>query len=161
MTTTFRFVAALMAWGLSFPGGSALADLTGTYEGRFKCTAVRNDGSTDKGPSTASTLKIIHHPNDLIDVDIDGTAYCGRVIATQPDKKGVGVFIVVGTNGNPNSYNEIEHITWKLSGKARVKKSGVWVDATQIGQCKGGWGRTSTEPPSGNFGLCNFFVALD
>ena len=55
------------------------------------------------------------------------------MIETNPGKKGVGVFLVVGTNGNPYDYNEIEHITWKTTGKARVRKKGFWVDLTSIG----------------------------
>ena len=147
-----------MALGLALgvTATNARADLTGTYQGKFKCKSVLNDGSTEKDPATSSTLKIIHHPNDTIDVDIDETPYCGRVIHTRQDKKGVGVFIVVGTSYDPHNYDEIEHITWKLTGKARVKKRGFWVDATQIGECKGGWSRVSEEIPSGNFGYCFF-----
>ena len=71
----------------------ARADLTGTYTGNFKCKWTNNDGSKDKESTKGSTLKIIHNQDDTIDVDIDGTPYCGRVIDTKPDKKGVGMFM--------------------------------------------------------------------
>jgi hypothetical protein len=154
-TRTIGFVTAIIAGGL-LGATTAHADLTGTYGGGFKCKWTSNDGSKDNETTKGSTLKIIHNPDDSIDVDIDGTAYCGRVIATNPGKKGVGVFIVVGTDGNPNNYNEIEYISWKTTGKARVKKKGFWVDSASIGECRGGWSRQSEDVPAGNFGFCNF-----
>ena len=150
------FIVALLACAL-LGASVARADLTGTYTGSFMCNWTNNDGSKDKEKTKGSTLKIIHNPiNDTIDVDIDSTPYCGRVIDTKPDKKGVGMFIVVGTDGNPFNYNEMEFISWKTTGRARVKKKGVWIDGTSIGLCRGGWSRQSEEVPLGNFGFCNF-----
>lgn len=147
-------LAGLAGIAVLLAGSSVHANLTGTYTGSFKCKWTNNDGSKDKESTKNSTLKIIHNPDDSISVDIDETPYCGRVIATKADKKGVAVFVVVGTDGNPYDYNEIEYVTWKTTGKARVKKHGFWVDGYTIGECRGGWSRQSDEVPSGNFAFC-------
>jgi len=153
MRRVLTFVGMVLAGGM-LCAPTVRADLTGTYTGNFKCKWTNNDGSKDKESTKGSTLKIIQAPTGAITVDIDGTPYCGRVIATKSDTKGVGVFVVVGTDGNPYNYNEIEHITWKTTGKARVKKRGFWVDLTTIGECKGGWSRQSEETPVIEFGGC-------
>jgi hypothetical protein len=158
MTTPIKLATMLALCAPLAFGSLARADLTGTYQGKFKCKAVVNDGSKQNLLGSNSTLKIIHDPvDDTIRVDIDETPYCGRVIATKPGKKGVGVFVVVGTTHFPFNYNEIEHITWTLGKKARVKKRGFWVDSEQIGECKGGWSRTSDSLPAGNFASCQQF----
>lgn len=157
MNTSIAGPLAAVLAGVLSTAPLAHADLTGTYTGNFKCKWTNLDGSKEKETTKGSMLKVIHNQDDTIDVDIDETPYCGRVIDTNPDKKGVGMLIVVGTDGNPFNYNEMELISWKTTGRARVKKKGVWIDAVSIGECRGGWSRQSESVPTGNFGFCSFF----
>ncbi|MGH0034523.1 MAG: hypothetical protein ACQGVK_05810 [Myxococcota bacterium] len=135
------------------------ADLTGTWKGSFKCSSLQNDGTANDFKEKKSVLKIIQYEDGTFDADIDNFPYCGRMIESKKNKKkGVGVLIGPDTDDDPETYSEMEHLTWKLnSGKKKsdkISKKGVWVDGESIGECTGSWKRTDKQSPEILFFSC-------
>ena len=131
-------------------------NLTGYYVGNFKCSWNNNDGSKNKDTTKNSELNIIHEDfDDLIQVNIDGETYCGRVIRTGKDTKGIGVLIKTGSSDDPAGHSKMDYLTWKTNGKAGIKsKNAVFNQVDRIGLCKGNWKRENLIPLAVSFTSC-------
>lgn len=155
-------VVATGAWA---GNGEITADLTGTYEGKFKCQWVNApDGSTDSAvtnPSTVQITRITSAGNTgSFAASIDGVLYSLRTIdqgsADNGRGKGVGAFVLCGSDDDAYLGNtEIEAIKFNVdanAGTGKIKKSGIFnyaggPDSGTLGTCQGKWKRVDTADP--------------
>ncbi len=148
--TSFPGLALWALGTLTLALPASAADLTGTWKGRFKCSSLLNNGKSRNFEEKDSVLRIIQYGDQTFDASVDGIAFCGRMIE-KSNKKGVAVLIVQGTDQDPRTYSEIEHLEWKLkAGRKKVdkiSKDGIFTDSDSIGQCTGSWKRTDKEAP--------------
>jgi len=145
--------------------GAVTADLTGTYQGKFKCQWVNApDGSTETVTTNPSTVEISRVTSDgntgSFNASIDGVLYSLRTIdqgsSDNGRGKGVGAFVFCGSNDDAYTGNtEIEGIRFTVdanAGTGKIKKSGIFnyagaPNTGSIGTCQGKWKRVSTTDP--------------
>jgi hypothetical protein len=117
-------------------------DLTGTWEGKFKCSVF--DGATEKFTQPGEILRITQQGDDL-NVEWAGVAdLTGLAIADvkSPDTKGAAALADCETSADLENgpYSEIAVLSAKINrakAKGSLKGTSIWSpDADAVGDCK-------------------------
>jgi len=136
--TRLALLFSLLALGAS---PAAALDLTGTWEGTFKCSVF--DGFKDKFKEPGEILRITQVGDDL-NIEWLGTAdQSGVAIADlkSPDTKGAAALSDCETHADlATGYSEIAVLKAKVNrskGKGKLKGTSIWSEeGAVIGDCK-------------------------
>jgi len=132
---------------------AAAVDLTGTWEGKAKCSGFFAGQKVND--TFASPVTITQTGSDL-NMFFAGVLYNGGVIddSAKPNEKGQGAFIACSAGANPLAdYNESGHLKVQIKGnKASFTATSVFHTAAggslvTVETCKYSFKRTSTVNP--------------
>ena len=152
MKTTVRNVAGIVVATLAIATSALASDLTGTWEGTFKCKGLDGDGAPSSAASDGVSVMEITQTGADLKVSVDGRLFSGAAIdmAGKEDQQGLAVIEACDNDGDPDATNEMGLLGFKVTpgGLAGALKAAALTAEGGHASCKSGWRRVDVANPA-------------